>query len=164
MKLNTFDKEQNNTGKKKKNAPFHGDHLYYNPRGRPLRVLDGSANGQLSEGVRETKSGYKQRVSRNQAKNCRGSPLSGVSFKGKKNRTVARNHELEHYKQQARENLLSETLAIKRKINGLQMWSRSSLKLNPTGILSGLTFGALKKVGLEFELNPLAHNIRKKCA
>ena len=149
MKLNTFDKEQNNTGKKKKNAPFHGDHLYYNPRGRPLRVLDGSANGQLSEGVRETKSGYKQRGSRNQAKN---------------NRTVARNHELEHYKQQARENLLSETLAIKRKINGLQMWSRSSLKLNPTGILSGLTFGALKKVGLEFELNPLAHNIRKKCA
>ncbi|WP_432271477.1 transposase, partial [Autumnicola tepida] len=41
-------------------------------------------------------------------KNCTGCPIRGACFKGKNERVVERNHTLEHYKQKAREDLLSE--------------------------------------------------------
>lgn len=58
----------------------------------------------LCNSNRITQSGYHQTSSKYQARNCSGCPLRGACFKGKNNRIVERNHALERYKQQAREN------------------------------------------------------------
>ena len=83
--------------------------------------------------------------------------------KGKTNRVVERNHSLEHYKQQAREKLLSEIGEIKRKKRTADVEPVfAHVKHNRN--FKRFTHRGLDKVELEFGLHALAHNIRKKSA
>ncbi|HLS30179.1 MAG TPA: transposase [Flavobacteriaceae bacterium] len=109
MKYNTFDKEQGLAKRKKdKRQGFRRDDLYYNKEQDFYVCPMGQRMEKVGEFTSRTKSGYKQRHSVYQAQNCEGCPLRVVCFKGKNNRRVQRNHNLERHKQRARENLLSD--------------------------------------------------------
>ena len=163
VKFNTFDKEQNAAGKKKAASPFHRDQLYYNEQGDYYVCPMGQKMERLCNSNRTTKSGYHQTSSKYQARNCSGCPLRGACFQGKNNRIVERNHALERYKQQARENLLSEIGEIKRKKRTADVEPVfAHIKHNRN--FKRFTHRGLEKVELEFGLHALAHNIRKKSA
>src|SRR5690554_7280051 len=109
VKYNTFDKEQGLTKRKKdKREGFRRDDLYYNKEHDFYICPMGQRMGKVAEFTSRTKSGYKQRNSVYQAQNCEGCPLRVLCFKGKNNRRVQRNHNLERHKQRAREKLLSD--------------------------------------------------------
>src|SRR5690606_40719153 len=67
------------------------------------------------ESKKTTEAGYIQHLSHYQAKNCESCPLRGQCFKGKANRSIERNHNLERHKQKIRELLTSEKGLQKRK-------------------------------------------------
>jgi len=95
VKFNTFDKEQNAAGKKRKNAaPFHRDKLHYNEKEDYYVCPMGQKMEKIAEVKKTTKSGFRQTSVRYRAKRCSGCPVRGVCFKGKNNRIVERNHEL----------------------------------------------------------------------
>lgn len=163
VKFNTFDREQNATGKKGKNAPFHRDALHYNAKEDYYVCPMGQPMNKISEGTKITKSGYKQTYSKYRAQNCKGCPVRGVCFKGETERVVERNHVLEHYKQKAREELLSEIGELKRKKRTADVEPVfAHIKHNRN--FKRFTHRGLDKVELEFGLHALAHNIRKKSA
>lgn len=163
MKFNTFDKEQNNTGKKKASSPFHRDHLHYNEEEDYYVCPMDQRMEKIYNSNRITKSRYKQTSSKYQAKNCSGCPLRGICFKGKNNGVVERNHLLERYKQQAREDLLSEIGEIKRKKRTADVEPVfAHIKHNRN--FKRFTHRGLEKVELGFGLHAIAHNIKKKSA
>lgn len=164
VKFNTFDKEQNTNGKKKnQKKPFERDRLYYNEKEDHYICPMGQKMEKISEHTKTTKSGYKQTFSKYRAQNCIGCPIRGACFKGKNNRIVERNHNLEHYKQKARENLLSEIGEIKRRKRTADVEPVfAHIKSNRN--FKRFTHRGLDKVELEFGLHALAHNIRKKSA
>jgi transposase len=163
VKFNTFDKEQNATGKKTKNIPFHRDTLHYNEQEDHYVCPMGQRMEKISENTKTTKSGYKQTYSQYRAKNCMGCPIRGACFTAVGNRVVQRNHTLEHYKQKAREALLSEIGQLKRKKRTADVEPVfAHIKHNRN--FKRFTHRGLEKVELEFGLHALAHNIRKKCA
>jgi hypothetical protein len=163
VKFNTFDKEQNATGKKTKNIPFHRDTLHYNEQEDHYVCPMGQRMEKISENTKTTKSGYKQTYTKYRAKNCMGCPIRGACFTAVGNRVVQRNHTLEHYKQKAREALLSEIGQLKRKKRTADVEPVfAHIKHNRN--FKRFTHRGLEKVELEFGLHALAHNIRKKCA
>ena len=165
VKYSTFDKEQGilKSKRKKKNEDFHRDKLYYNheqdhyicPMGQPMKNI-GERKG-------KTKSGYLQKSSMYQAQNCQGCPLRTGCFKAKGNRIVERNHALEGYKENVRENLLSEIGIAKRRQRTADVEPVfAHIKSNRN--FNRFTHRGLEKVELEFGLHALAHNLRKKSA
>ena len=163
VKFNTFDQEQNATGKKKNKKPFHRDQLHYNEKEDHYICPMGQKMEKISEYTKATKSGYNQVHSKYRAQNCKGCPIRGVCFKGQNNRVVERNHNLEYYKQKARENLLSEIGEIKRKKRTADVEPVfAHIKSNRN--FKRFTHRGLEKVELEFGLHALAHNIRKTSA
>ena len=164
VKFNTFDKEQNKAGKKRKEkAPFHRDQLYYNEKEDHYVCPMGQRMEKIAQATKTTKSGYRQTVSKYSAKNCNGCPIRNVCFKGKYNRVIERNHALEHYKQKAREHLLSEIGEIKRRKRTADVEPVfAHIKSNRN--FKRFTHRGLDKVELEFGLHALAHNMRKKSA
>ena len=164
VKFNTFEQEQNKTGKKKKaTAAFHRDQLHYNEKEDYYVCPMGQQMKKVSEGTKTTKSGFKQTYSKYRAQNCSGCPVRGVCFKGKNERVIERNHTLEHYKQKAREDLLSEIGQAKLKKRTADVEPVfAHVKHNRN--FRRFTHRGLEKVELEFGLHALAHNIRKKSA
>lgn len=163
VKFNTFDKEQNAAGKKNNKSPFHRDQLHYNEKEDHYTCPMGQRMEKIAEVTKATKSGFKQVLSKYRAQNCTGCPIRGVCFKGKDNRVVERNHALEHYKQKAREDLLSEIGEIKRKKRTADVEPVfAHIKSNRN--FKRFTHRGLEKVELEFGLHALAHNIKKKSA
>ncbi len=161
VKFNTFDKEQGNLRKKKKNQPFYRDQLYYNKEQDFYVCPMGQRMEKVGERHRKTKSGFTQTYCRYQAKNCKDCPLRTSCFKGKGNRIVERNHSLEHYKQKARENLLSEKGEAQRKRRTADVEPVfAHIKYNRN--FNRFTLKSLPKVEIEFGLHALAHNIKKK--
>jgi transposase len=163
VKFSTFDKEQNATGKKTKHTPFDRDTLHYNEQEDHYVCPMGQRMEKISQKTKTTTSGYKQTYSKYRAKNCMGCPIRGACFTGRGNRVVGRNHTLEHYKQKAREALLSEIGEIKRKKRTADVEPVfAHIKHNRN--FKRFTHRGLDKVELEFGLHALAHNIRKKSA
>lgn len=111
----------------------------------------------------ETKSGYKQTYSCYTAKNCKGCPLRTQCFKGKYNRTVERNHNLEYHKQKVRELLTSEIGEIRRKQRTADV-EPTFAQLKHNRNFKRFTLKGLEKVELEFGLHALAHNLKKMSA
>ena len=164
VKFNTFDQEQNKPGKKQKaTAAFHREQLHYNEKEDYYVCPMGQQMKKVSEGTKTTKSGFKQTYSKYRAQNCSGCPVRGVCFKGKNERVIERNHTLEHYKQKAREDLLSEIGQAKLKKRTADVEPVfAHVKHNRN--FRRFTHRGLEKVELEFGLHALAHNIRKKSA
>ena len=164
VKFNTFDQEQNKTSKKNKaTSTFHRDQLHYNKEEDYYVCPMGQRMNKISEGSKTTKSGYRQTYSKYKAKNCQGCPIRGVCFKGKNERIVERNHTLEHYKQKARQDLLSDIGQAKLKKRTADVEPVfAHVKHNRN--FKRFTHRGLDKAELEFGLHALAHNLRKKSA
>ena len=163
VKFNTFDKEQGTTKGKKSKRPFERDNLYYNTEGDFYVCPTGQRMEKSSESRTKTKSGYEQIHSRYTAKNCKGCSIRSLCFKGKGNRSVERNHSLEHYKHKARELLTSETGQIRRKQRTADV-EPTFAQLKHNRNFKRFTLKGKEKVEIEFGLHALAHNIKKMIA
>lgn len=160
VKFNYFHKEQT---KKWQNDPFKISNLHYNEDTDTVYCPMGQAMHKIGERHRKTASGYLQKISRYQAKNCQGCPLRPLCFKAKGNRIVEINHQLRESKQKVRKNLLSEQGIAHRKqrpadveavfgnIKHNKKFKRFMLKGND-------------KVSIETGLLAIAHNLAKKAA
>ena len=115
------------------------------------------------ESTRKTKTGYPQKLSHYQAKNCDGCPIRGVCHSSKENRSVERNHHLEQYKEKIRELLNSQEGIKKRRQRSVEV-EPVFAHLKHCNNFKRFTLKGLKKVELEFGLHALAHNLRKKVA
>ena len=120
--------------------------------------------GQHMEYIGQRKSrsdlGYVSIQKRYQARNCEGCPLKSKCHKSKTNQIIEVNHNLNRYKQKAREKLLSEEgihhrgrgciepKAVFAQIKHNSAWNRFRLR-------------GLEKVKTEFTLIAIAHNLRK---
>src|SRR5699024_3625051 len=160
----TFDKEEVITKQRKdKREGFRRDDLHYNKEQDVYVCPMGQRMEKIAEFSSRTKSGYKQRNSVYQAKNCEGCPLRVLCFKGKNNRRVQRNHNLERHKQRVRKKLLSD--------RGEQYRKKRSVDVEPVfghikynRHFNRFTHRGLKKVEIEFGLHALANNLKKMSA
>ncbi|HLW31573.1 MAG TPA: transposase, partial [Aequorivita sp.] len=149
--------------KKDKLEGFRRDNLYYNEEQDFYVCPMGQRMEKVAEFTSRTKSGYKQQNSVYQAQNCEGCPLRAMCFKGKNNRRVQRNHNLERHKQRAREKLLSdigEKYRKKRSVDVEPVFGH--LKYNRN--FNRFTHRGLEKVEIEFGLHALANNLKKMSA
>ena len=108
-------------------------------------------------------SGFEQTLTKYQAKNCTGCPLSGACHKGQGNRVIEINHRLNSRKQKAKENLTSQEGIRHRKQRPQEVESVfGNIKQNKN--FRRFMLRGKKKVTVEFGLIAIAHNISKKCA
>ena len=158
VKYNYFHKEQS---KKFKSDISRIENLYYNleqdcyvcPMGQKMLPI-GPAQKRKSD------LGYKYEVVIYQAYNCNNCPLRGACHKQQGNRKIEVNKQLIKYKQQTKENLLSE--------KGLELRGRRCTEVEQT-------FGQIKwnkkfnrfllrgisKVSIEIGIIAIAHNLQK---
>jgi transposase len=160
VKYSEFDKEQAGGSKWKQRQEFASANLYYNaekdcyycPMGQPMTKVG------IEPGMSDN--GFEKKLHRYRAQNCRGCPMRGRCFKGDGNREIVVNHNLNAYKAQARERLISP--------QGVAYRCQRSVDTEPV-------FGQLKynwkfdrftmfgkvKAGSEFGLLAIAHNLCK---
>jgi hypothetical protein len=161
VKHNQFDRQQNETIRDSK--PFSTDKLYYNIEKDCYYCPMGQAMDNIGTTTKTTTTGFKQQITRYQAKNCEGCPLRGVCHKAKGNRTIEINYNLNRLKQKADERLLSE--------EGIKHRKQRPCDVEPVfgNIKNNHHFKrfmlrGIEKVSIETGLVALAHNLRKKAA
>ncbi len=161
IKYNYFHQEQQ--GKRLKKYPFAAEHLYYNKEQDYYVCPMGQHMNNIGTFTRKNDSGFEQTISRYQTKNCEGCPLRGVCHKAKGNRIIEINHNLNKYKQKAREKLTSEEGVAHRKQRATDVEAVfGNLKQNK-GFRRFMLRGK-EKVTTEFGLIAIAHNLKKKAA
>lgn len=159
VKYNQFDREQNDTIQQKK--PFAADHLHYNKEQDYYVCPMGQHMENKGSYSKVTATGFKQQVTKYQAKNCNGCPLNGSCHKSNGNRIIEVNHRLNALKQQANERLLSEEGIKKRKQRCHDVEPVFANIKNNHGFKRFMLRGK-EKVTVETGLLALAHNLRKK--
>jgi len=161
IKYNYFHQEQQ--GKRLKKYPFAAEHLYYNKEQDYYVCPMGQHMNNIGTFTRKNDSGFEQTISRYQTKNCEECPLRGVCHKAKGNRIIEINHNLNKYKQKAREKLTSEEGVAHRKQRATDVEAVfGNLKQNK-GFRRFMLRGK-EKVTTEFGLIAIAHNLKKKAA
>ena len=108
VKFNYFHKEQKAKGKIKPKDAFRPQHLYYDEKGDYFVCPMGQKMSKKYETKTKTKSGFQQKYSVYEAKNCTNCPLRGVCHRSKNHRKVQFNWNLKRLKDKAREKLLSQ--------------------------------------------------------
>ncbi len=157
IKYNYFDKDQH----KRKNTL--NDNLYYNKAKDCYYCPMGQKMSFIGMKKRITENGFKQTLSMYQAINCSGCPLRGQCHKGKENKIMEVNHNLNRLKAQATELLKSEKGLYYRKKRGVDVEPVfANIKYNK-GFKRFLLKG-LSKTEIETGLLALAHNLAKRCA
>lgn len=160
IKYNYFHKEQKRAYKKN---PFLTANLFYNHKGDFLVCPMGQMMKNIGTGERQSDLGFEYHVSIYQAQNCKGCSLRGQCHKGKNNRKIEINHNLNRLRKQARDKLLSE--------EGL--YHRSKRPIEPEAVFGQIKFNnkfnrftlkGLEKVTIEFGLVAIGHNLRKMVA
>jgi len=162
VKYNTFDKEQD-AHYQAKYKTFSKENLHYNAEKDFYVCPMGQRMEKTHESSKKTKSGYAQKLSHYQTKNCNGCPIRGICHGFKENRSVERNHHLEQYKEKIRKLLTSQQGIKKRKQRSVEVEPVFAHLKHCNGF-KRFTLKGLKKVELEFGLHALAHNLRKKGA
>ena len=161
VKYGYFDKDQRESECNKR--PFTQDKLHYNKDQDVYICPIGQPMDNVGSYSKTTDSKFTQYITRYQARNCAGCPLRGTCHKSKGNRVIEVNHNLNRYKQKAREALNTE--------KGIHHRKRRPVEVEPI-------FGNIKenhrfrrfmlrgreKVEIEFGLLALAQNLRKKIA
>jgi transposase len=104
VKYNYFHKEQK---KALKENPFLVQNLRYNRKHDYYVCPMGQHMTYLDKEIRTGETGYEHKIVRYQACNCSRCPLRGECFKGKGNRVIEINHNLNRHKELARERLTS---------------------------------------------------------
>ena len=108
VKYNYFHMEQKAKGKIKPKQVFAPNHLYYDEENDAFICPMGQRMEKKYDTHIKTKSGYQQKYSVYQAKNCKGCPLRGSCHKSKDHRTIRINWNLRRLKDKARQKLLSD--------------------------------------------------------
>lgn len=161
VKHHQFDRNNNKTIRNKN--PFSADKLFYSkeqdlyycPMGQQMKCV------QVKN--KKTTTGFAQLIHVYRATRCEGCPLRGVCHKGKGDRTIEVNHNLNRLKQKAEELLLSEEGIKKRKQRCCDVEPAfGNIKQNH-GFRRFMLRG-IEKVKIETGLLALAHNLRKKAA
>ena len=104
VKHNQFDWEQ----RSKQADWFKGDQLEYDKKKDVLYCPIGDEMKRIGEATRVTANGFKQTLTKYQAKNCKGCPLKEACHSQVGNRIVDINHRLRKLKQKANARLKSE--------------------------------------------------------
>lgn len=157
VKYPLFHKEQH---KPYRENAYMVHNLYYNaeedyyvcPMGQHLRKKGDVRR--VSEG------GFASTVSIYETVNCEGCPLRGQCFKAKGNRRIEVNHELNYYKSQARELLLSEEGLMHRSKRPIEPEAVFG-QIKANGAFRRMRLRGMKGVSLEFGLKAMAHNLQK---
>lgn len=157
VKYNYFHKEQKRAFK---NNPFLSQNFFYNQARDYFVCPMGQHLSKVGEGERKSDLGYVSTVSYYQAQRCEGCPLRCMCHRAKGNRLMEVNHRLRHYRQQARERLMSpEGLMHRSKrpvepeaVFGQIKWNNQFFRFRMRG---------LEKVNIEFGLVLIGHNLRK---
>jgi transposase len=161
IKHNQFDRQQNERIRDSK--PFSTEKLYYNQEKDCYYCPMGQAMNNIGTTIKTTTTGFKQHITRYQAKNCEGCPLRGVCHKAKGNRTIEINHNLNRLKKKADELLLSEEGVRHRKQRPCDVEPVfGNIKNNHH--FKRFMLRGIEKVNIETGLIALAHNLRKKAA
>ncbi len=161
VKFNYFHQEQQ--GLRLKKYPFAAEHLYYNADEDFYVCPMGQHMDNIGSYKLKNKSGFEQTLTSYQAKNCNGCPLRGVCHNSKGNRIIEVNHNLNSYKQQARENLKSEEGIKHRKQRPQDVESVFGNIKHNKGFRRFMLRGK-EKVAVEFGFVAIAHNLMKKAA
>ncbi len=158
VKYNHFDREQRQKGKA---MPIsHMDNLYYNKEQNCFFCPMGQRMEFIGHKNELTDAGYTRLISRYQAQNCDGCPLRGACHKSKNNRIIEVSHRLNELKAMVRERLLSEKGIMHRKKRPVDVEPVFGMLKQNKGFRRFLLKG-LDKVGIEFGLLALAHNLKK---
>lgn len=156
-----FDRQQNKAGENK--HPFSTDKLYYNKEKDCYICPMGQAMDKVDTYTKKNARGFKQTFTKYRAQNCEGCPLRGLCHKGKSNRIIEVNHNLNRLKQKADELLKSEEGIRHRKKRPCDVEPVfGNLKQNHH--FRRFMLRGLEKVSIETGLLALAHNLRKKAA
>ncbi len=161
VKYSYFDKQQS-SGFTSKN-PFAVETLHYNKEKDCYYCPMGQQMNCIGTYKKKTSTGFEQTIKKYQAQNCEGCPLRNKCHKSKGNRIIEVNHQLNYYKQKAKDKLNSE--------EGIKHRKQRPVDVEPV-------FGNIKynhhfkrfmlrgkdKVTIEFGLLALAQNLRKKAA
>lgn len=161
VKHSLFDRNRNKAIEKKR--PFTTDKLHYNQEHDYYVCPMGQHMENKGSYIKTTGTGFKQTLTKYQAKNCSFCPLNGVCHKGKGNRVIEINHHLNELKQQANERLLSEEGIKKRKQRPVDIEPVFANIKSNHGFKRFMLRGK-QKVTIEAGLLALAHNLRKKVA
>lgn len=108
IKYSYFHKEQKNKGKIKAKDAHQPQHLYYNEAGDYFVCSMGQRMHNKYEVKKKTNSGFQQKYSVYEAKNCNNCPLRGACHKSNDNRKIQFNWNLKKHRDKARKKLLSE--------------------------------------------------------
>jgi transposase len=161
IKYNYFHQEQQGTRLKK--YPFAAQHLYYNQDKDYYVCPMGQHMQNIGTCIKKNDSGYEQKITRYQARNCNGCPLKGICHNGKDNRIIEVNHNLNKHKQKARELLTTEQGVRHRKQRAHDVEPVfANIKQNK-GFRRFMLRGK-QKVTVEFGFIAIAHNLMKKAA
>jgi transposase len=161
VKYNTFQQEQ--LGIREKKYPFAAEHLHYNQQQDYYVCPMGQHMLNIGTYSRKNESGFEQTITKYGAKNCAGCPLRGVCHKGKDNRIIEVNHNLNRHKQKARELLTSEQGIAHRKQRGRDVEAVFGNIKHNKGFRRFLLRGK-QPVSTEFGWVAIAHNLSKKAA
>lgn len=128
---------------------------YYCPSGQPMK--------NKGSYVSKSKDGFKQIITRYQAKNCEGCPLRNECHHQKGNRIIEVNHNANRLKRKAEKRLKSKRGIAKRKQRRFDTEPVfGNIKHNHN--FKRFMLRGLDKVSIEMGLLALAHNLRKKVA
>lgn len=159
VKHNQFDR-----GQRSKQADlFKSDQLEYDKKKDVLYCPIGDEMKPIGEATRITSNGFKQILTKYQAKNCKGCPLKQACHSQSGNRIVDINHRLRKLKQQANKKLKSERGIAYRKRRPADIEPVfANLKHNKN--FKRFMLKGIDKVEIETGLLALAHNLAKIAA
>jgi transposase len=159
VKHNQFDRNQ-----RAKNAdPFKSDSLVYDKTQDIVICPSGKPMEPMGETTRITANGFKQKITKYQAVQCKRCPLRKECHQQKGNRIVDINHRLRKLKQQADQRLKSEQGIIYRKQRASDVEPVfANIKHNKN--FKRFMLKGIEKVEIETGLLALAHNLAKVAA
>ena len=161
VKYNRFHLEQR---PRYKPDPFHQDSFYYNAAGDYYVCPMGQHMRRIGTSHSKTASGYRSENAIYRAQNCKGCPLRCLCYKAREDRrTIRVNHQLNRYKQKARELLTSEA--------GLK--HRGQRCIEPEAVFGQMKYNMAyrrfrhfgkDKVTMDFAFFAIAFNLKKMCS
>ena len=157
LKYNTFGKEQR---PRYKPNPFASDQLKYDPEKDELICPAGKRLAYRYTFYRETDNGYRGERRCYEAEDCSDCPLKTQCTKAKGNRRVELSFQLKAWRQQASQNLTSETGHKLRSLRGVEVESVFGRLKQDWGFRRFLLRG-IDKVKTEYGLLCIAQNIAK---
>lgn len=157
LKYNTFGKEQR---ARYKPNPFASDQLKYDPEKDELICPAGKRLAYRYTFYRETDNGYRGERRCYEAEDCSDCPLKTQCTKAKGNRRVELSFQLKAWRQQASQNLSSETGHKLRSLRGVEVESVFGRLKQDWGFRRFLLRG-IDKVKTEYGLLCIAQNIAK---